>query len=33
VHRRAVHPCPGGDLDDVSAIQNGANRVQALFDN
>jgi hypothetical protein len=30
VHRRPVHTCPSGYADDISAIQNRPDRVQAL---
>jgi len=33
VQRRPVHSCPGGYLHHLSAIQDRADRVQALFDN
>ena len=33
VHRRPVHSGPGGYLGNLSAIQDRADRVQALFHN
>jgi hypothetical protein len=33
VHRRPVHSQPGGHLCDLSAVQDRADRVQALLDN
>jgi hypothetical protein len=33
MQRRAMHPDPGGDLDNISPCQHSPDRVQALLDN